>query len=274
MLNRMTGTSLESLRIEDEKRERLKLEREEKQRIAELENLSAQEKELFKKGCAATSEAEAKTLRGPLRQLEKEIRAVQLELKRITDEIRILNDLILIIENRSMLENAALWSKVIELPESKLRRLAVELRKGHLPIDTRSIDYEDDEEVEVDDEEAEKLTKEILHIWSMDLCENSSEPSVKTMSKQNIERGKPVGRISHYFKHIEIAVIELSGVLRVGDVIRIVGGEDTDFTQTIKAMEVEHKKVEEAQKGESVGLKLKGKVREGYLVYRIASYAD
>ena len=82
------------------------------------------------------------------------------------------------------------------------------------------------------------------------------------------EEGKLIGKITHYFGNIEVAVIELSDTLKVGDNIRIVGGE-TDFTQIIDSMEVEHKKVEEAKKGDSIGLKVGQKVREGYKVYKL-----
>lgn len=82
------------------------------------------------------------------------------------------------------------------------------------------------------------------------------------------EEGKLIGKIAHYFGNIEVAVIELSDTIKVGDNIRIVGGE-TDFTQIIDSMEVEHKKVEEAKKGDSVGLKVGQKVREGYKVYKL-----
>ena len=82
------------------------------------------------------------------------------------------------------------------------------------------------------------------------------------------EEGKLIGIITHYFGNIGVAVIELSDTLKVGDNIRIVGGE-TDFTQIIDSMEVEHKKVEEAKKGDSVGLKVGQKVREGYKAYKL-----
>jgi translation elongation factor EF-Tu-like GTPase len=60
----------------------------------------------------------------------------------------------------------------------------------------------------------------------------------------------------------------LEDTLKVGDTIRIVGGE-TDFTQTVDSMEIEHQKVNEAKAGDSVGLKVIQKVREGYKVYRL-----
>jgi len=82
------------------------------------------------------------------------------------------------------------------------------------------------------------------------------------------EEGQLVGKITHYFGNIGVAVVELSDTLKVGDTIRIVGGE-TDFTQTIESMEIEHKKVEEAKAGDSIGLKVSQKVREGYKVYKL-----
>ena len=82
------------------------------------------------------------------------------------------------------------------------------------------------------------------------------------------EEGKLIGKITHYFGNIGVAVIELSDTLKAGDNIRIIGGE-TDFTQIIDSMEVEHKKVEEAKKGDSIGVKVGQKVREGYKVYKL-----
>ncbi len=54
----------------------------------------------------------------------------------------------------------------------------------------------------------------------------------------------------------------------VGDIIRIVGG-DVDFDQTIDSMEIDHQKVKEGKKGDSVGLKLAQKAHEGYKVYKV-----
>ena len=88
------------------------------------------------------------------------------------------------------------------------------------------------------------------------------------MPGKNLEGGKLIGKITHYFGNIGVAVIELSGKLKSGETIRIVGGE-TDFTQTVGSMEVEHEKIEEAKKGDSVGLKVEQKVRDGYKVYKV-----
>jgi translation elongation factor EF-1alpha len=84
-----------------------------------------------------------------------------------------------------------------------------------------------------------------------------------------LQEGKLIGRITHYFDNISVAVIDLEDSLSVGDTIRIVGGEKTDFEQTVESMESEHEKVKKAKKKDSVGLKVKEKVREGYKVYKM-----
>ena len=80
--------------------------------------------------------------------------------------------------------------------------------------------------------------------------------------------GKLIGKVSHYFGHIGVAVIDLSDKLKAGETIRIIGGE-TDFTQQVESIEIEHKKINEAKKGDSAGLKVEQKVREGYKVYKV-----
>ena len=83
------------------------------------------------------------------------------------------------------------------------------------------------------------------------------------------EAEKLVGKVTHFFSNIDVAVINLSGSLKEGDEIRIMGGENTDFNQTVDSMQVDHKEVKSAKKGDEVGLKVKEKVREGYKVYKI-----
>lgn len=88
-------------------------------------------------------------------------------------------------------------------------------------------------------------------------------------NKTSQEEGKLIGKVTHYFSNIGVAVIELSDKLSVGDTIRIAGGEETDFTQTVDSMEMEHEKIEKAKAGDSIGIKVKEKIREGYKAYKI-----
>jgi putative protease len=88
------------------------------------------------------------------------------------------------------------------------------------------------------------------------------------MAKEKKE-GKLIGKITHYFSNIEVAVIDLSSPLKDGDTIRVVGGQDTDFEQEVKSMQIDHKEVKSAKKGDSVGMKVSEKVHEGYKVYKV-----
>ncbi|MDD4990325.1 MAG: hypothetical protein PHW31_03380 [Candidatus Pacebacteria bacterium] len=89
----------------------------------------------------------------------------------------------------------------------------------------------------------------------------------KNMVKPMVNE-KPIGRIVHYFDKIGVAVMSFDASVAVGDTIRIVGGENTDFEQEVGSMEVDHEKVQKAKKGDEVGMKVKEKVHEGYKVYK------
>lgn len=77
-----------------------------------------------------------------------------------------------------------------------------------------------------------------------------------------------VGTVSHFFSKISVAVVELTAPLKVGETIAI-KGMTTNFEQTVDSMQIEHEAVDEAKKGDSIGLKVKERVREGDIVYRI-----
>ncbi len=78
---------------------------------------------------------------------------------------------------------------------------------------------------------------------------------------------KPIGVVSNYFEHVGVAAIKLSKGLKVGDKIRIEGG-DKDFEQEVDSMQIHHDKVESAKDGDEIGVKVKEKVRKGYRVFK------
>ncbi|MEW5955137.1 MAG: EF-Tu/IF-2/RF-3 family GTPase [Candidatus Micrarchaeota archaeon] len=77
---------------------------------------------------------------------------------------------------------------------------------------------------------------------------------------------EPVGKITHFFDKIGVAVVELSGVLKVGDRIKVSGSNE--FEQTVASMQIEKQQVERAGAGQSIGLKVAGEVRKGDLVFK------
>lgn len=80
---------------------------------------------------------------------------------------------------------------------------------------------------------------------------------------------KEIGKITHYFPRINVAVIEAKAELKVGDKIHI-KGKEADFEQPVDSMQVEHLAVEKVNAGEAAGMKVLNPVREGDLVYLIA----
>lgn len=78
-----------------------------------------------------------------------------------------------------------------------------------------------------------------------------------------------VGKITHYYDKISVAVLELSDSLAVGDTIKI-SGSDEEFKMTVESMQVEHEQIKEAKKGDVVGLKVDQPVHEGDEVYRVS----
>ena len=90
----------------------------------------------------------------------------------------------------------------------------------------------------------------------------------KCDGKTEAVKGKEIGTITHYYGHLNVGIIELSDALKVGERIRI-KGHTSDFTQDVKSMQIEHKDVPEAKRGDVVGIKVSGKTHPNDKVYKI-----
>ena len=77
-----------------------------------------------------------------------------------------------------------------------------------------------------------------------------------------------VGKVTHYYKRIGVAVVELKKSLNSGDRV-LIRGKNTNFTQVVSSMEIEHEKVQAAGAGMEVALKVEETVRDGDVVFTI-----
>jgi hypothetical protein len=77
-----------------------------------------------------------------------------------------------------------------------------------------------------------------------------------------------IGKVTHYYNRLSVAVVELVGELCLGDQIAILG-HTTEFTQPVESLEIEHHKIQSAGTGQEVALKVWEAVRAGDLVYKI-----
>ena len=84
------------------------------------------------------------------------------------------------------------------------------------------------------------------------------------MSEENVIE---VGHITHFFSKINVAVLELTAPLAVGDRI-LVKGPTTDFEQVVDSMQIEHANIPRAEAGQAIGLKMAEHVRERDVVYK------
>ncbi len=82
------------------------------------------------------------------------------------------------------------------------------------------------------------------------------------------EKEKKVGTIKHYYSKIGVGTILLDKPLKVGDNIHIVG-HSTDISQGIDQMQFDHKDITAGKKGQEVGVKVQGVVRENDEVFLV-----
>ncbi|MDI6606722.1 MAG: hypothetical protein QME65_06250, partial [Candidatus Omnitrophota bacterium] len=78
---------------------------------------------------------------------------------------------------------------------------------------------------------------------------------------------KVVGTVTHYFPHVNAAVIKLKAPLSVGEKIKI-KGHTTDFIQEITSMQIDRVPINSAKKGQEIGLLVDSRVRQHDLAYK------
>ncbi len=78
-----------------------------------------------------------------------------------------------------------------------------------------------------------------------------------------------VGVVDHFFTKLGVAAVKITdGELKIGDIIHFVGAT-TDFKQKVESMEINRKSIEIAKSGDDVGIKVKDRVREKDIVYKV-----
>ena len=71
-----------------------------------------------------------------------------------------------------------------------------------------------------------------------------------------------IGTVSDFFAHPVVAGIELTAPLKVGDKIHI-KGHTTDLKMSVDSMQIDNEAVTEAKAGDSIGIKVSERVRQG-----------
>ena len=77
-----------------------------------------------------------------------------------------------------------------------------------------------------------------------------------------------IGKVTHFFDKLGVAILKLSGELSVGDKIRI--DAETPFVQMVSSMQVKHKNIEHAKKDDDIGMKVDRPCKDGDKVLKLS----
>lgn len=81
---------------------------------------------------------------------------------------------------------------------------------------------------------------------------------------------KPLGKVTHFFDKISVAIIALTDALAVGEKVKFVNVKHgVDFEQTVESLQLDHKEMSKAVAGTEVATKTVQPVKEGTLVYKL-----
>jgi len=78
---------------------------------------------------------------------------------------------------------------------------------------------------------------------------------------------KAIGKVTHWYDNINVAVVQLSSKLSIGDKIKIKKGGEV-FEDTVTSMQLDHKDIKLGKKGEEVAIKISNIAKDGALIFR------
>jgi hypothetical protein len=80
--------------------------------------------------------------------------------------------------------------------------------------------------------------------------------------------GIRVGKVTHYFDRIGVAVVDLSGDLTTGDRICVLGRR-TEFEQLVSSMEIDHQQISMGRPGMEIAIQLIEPVHPGDILFKL-----
>lgn len=94
------------------------------------------------------------------------------------------------------------------------------------------------------------------------------KPARKPAKPKAVKAPKPIGKVTHFYSNIKVAVVKFSAPPRLGKEVRFKGAT-TDFKQGIVSAQVDHKAVSKIPKNKLVGLKVRSRVRQGDKIFAV-----
>ncbi|HTK03590.1 MAG TPA: translation elongation factor-like protein [Alphaproteobacteria bacterium] len=78
-----------------------------------------------------------------------------------------------------------------------------------------------------------------------------------------------VGKVLNFYSKTSVAIVELSGILAVGDRIKFEREGNFVCEQKVEVIQIEYKKVDSASRGSVVALKTNEEVKEGDEIFQV-----
>ena len=94
--------------------------------------------------------------------------------------------------------------------------------------------------------------------------------SRKVVSQEKRKALEVIGKITHYFPKVKAGVMKITKkTLALGDVVHI-KGHTTDFKQKVDSIQLDRAPLKKASKGQEIGLRVKSRVRQNDVVYKVS----
>ena len=97
-------------------------------------------------------------------------------------------------------------------------------------------------------------------------CNLGRIPIGKLAFYYRMAKPKQIGTVTHWYDKLGVAVVKLTSKLSKGDTVKVKKGEE-EFEDIVSSLQIDHKDVVSAKKGDDAAIKLSQRAKEGSGVY-------
>ena len=90
--------------------------------------------------------------------------------------------------------------------------------------------------------------------------------SINTKDAICMGEEKQVGTVTHWYDKLGVAVVKLTSKLSKGDTVKVKKGEE-EFEDIVSSLQIDHKDVVSAKKGDDAAIKFSERAKEGASVF-------
>lgn len=180
---------LKNLNVKELEVEKIRLEREEKLKTADVTKLAQQKKQLFEKGFNVTK-AEQRTVARKIKETDRKMKLAERHLRTISSQILAANNMIYIHEQKDILESTGIMSTISKMSQKDLNKVLgeVNIEQSVMEQGIDVINTMFDTEFGLEGEMAEEdETQNLMDVWASG-TEEESEELFSTWDKKQDER--------------------------------------------------------------------------------------